>query len=197
MDEQTALSERARNLKQRGLLEFKRFVAIFLYLWVVFALLSIHESIIRAQQGLDYEAHTFAVINAFIFAKVLLVGEHFRLGTRFKHKPLIYPVLYKCFVFSVLLTGFHIVEKIVAGVIGGETLSRGLADVDGRTLVRIVSMSTLAFVMLIPFFGFRELGRLIGQKELRSLFLGGGATSDVGKSESIVPETEERKFLAK
>jgi hypothetical protein len=77
-------------------------------------------------------------------------------------------------VFSALLTGFHIVEKIVAGVIGGQTLSQGLADVDGRTLVSIVSMSTLAFVMLIPFFAFRELGRLIGEKELRSLFLGRG-----------------------
>jgi hypothetical protein len=197
MAEQTALNERARNLKQRGLLEFKRFVAIFLYLWVVFALLSIHESIIRALHGLDYEAHTFAVINAFVFAKVLLVGEHFRLGTRFKHKPLIYPVLYKCLVFSVLLTGFHIVEKIVAGVIGGETLRQGLAGVDGRTLVSIVSMSTLAFVMLIPFFAFRELGQLIGQKELRSLFLGRGVMSDVGKPETTVPETKERKFLAK
>jgi hypothetical protein len=197
MAEQPALSERARNLKQRGLLEFKKFMAIFLYLWVVFALLSIHETIIRAQHGLDYEAHTFAVINAFVFAKVLLVGEHFRLGTRFKHKPLIYPVLYKCLVFSVLLTGFHIVEKIVAGVIGGETLSQGLADVDSRTLVSIVSMSTLAFVMLIPFFAFRELGQLIGQKELRSLFLGRGVISDVGKPETTVPETEERKFLGK
>jgi|SRR5580704_9216052 hypothetical protein len=174
MAEETVLSERMQNLKQKGFLEFKKFMAIFLYLWVVFALLSIHETIIRAQHGLDYEAHTFAVINAFVFAKVLLVGEHFRLGNRFKHKPLIYPVLYKCLVFSALLTGFHIVEKIVAGVIGGQTLSQGLADVDGRTLVSIVSMSTLAFVMLIPFFAFRELGRLIGEKELRSLFLGRG-----------------------
>src|SRR5580700_12332930 len=140
------------NLKERAFTEFKRFVAILLYLWVVFGLLSIHKSLVLSQQHLDYEAHTFAVINAFVFAKVLLVGEHFRLGNRFKHKPLIYPVLYKCLVFSALLTGFHIVEKIVAGVIGGQTLSQGLADVDGRTLVSIVSMSTLAFVMLIPFF---------------------------------------------
>jgi hypothetical protein len=185
MAEQTALSERVRNLKQKGFLEFKKFMAIFLYLWIVFALLSVHETVIRAQHGLDYEAHTLAVINAFVFAKVLLVGEHFRLGTRFKRRPLIYPVLYKCLVFAVLLTSFHIVERIIVGAIGGKTLSEGLADIGGRTLVSIVSISTLAFVMLIPFFAFRELGRLIGEKELRSLFLGRGAKLDGGTLQSI------------
>jgi hypothetical protein len=185
MAERIAPSERARNLKEKAFLEFKKFIPIFLYLWVVFALLSIHETIIRAQHGLDYEAHTLAAINAFVFAKVLLVGEHFRLGTRFKHKPLIYPVLYKCLMFSVLLTGFHIVEKVLVGVVGGETISESFSDLGGRTLVSIVSMSTLAFVMLIPFFAFRELGRLIGEKELRSLFLGRGAKLDGGTLQSI------------
>ena len=184
MAEQAALSERVQNLKQKGFLEFKRFMAIFLYLWVVFALLSIHETIIRAQHGLDYEAHTLAVINAFVFAKVLLVGEHFRLGSRFKRRPLIYPVLYKCLVFAVLLTSFRIVERIIVGMIGGKTLSEGLANIGGRTLVTIVSVSALAFVMLIPFFAFRELGRVIGEKELRSLFLGPGAKLDVGTLQS-------------
>src|SRR5580700_11110520 len=196
MAEETALSERMQNLKQKGFLEFKKFMAIFLYLWVVFALLSIHETIIRAQHGLDYEAHTFAVINAFVFAKVLLVGEHFRLGTRFKHKPLIYPVLYKCLMFSVLLTSFHIVEKVLVGVVGGETISESFSDLGGRTLISIVSMSTLAFVMLIPFFAFRELGRLIGEKELRSLFLGRGAKLDVGTLQSTAQSTE-GEILAK
>src|SRR5580704_10109612 len=117
MAERIVLSERARNLKEKAFLEFKKFIPIFLYLWVVFALLSIHETIIRAQHHLDYGAHSFAVINAFVFAKVLLVGDYLRLGDRFKHKPLVYPVLYQCFVFSALLTGFHIVERTFAGVV--------------------------------------------------------------------------------
>jgi hypothetical protein len=196
MAERIVLSERARNLKEKAFLEFKKFIPIFLYLWVVFALLSIHETIIRAQHHLDYGAHSFAVINAFVFAKVLLVGEHFRLGTRFKHKPLIYPVLYKCLMFSVLLTSFHIVEKVLVGVVGGETVSESFSDLGGRTLISIVSMSTLAFVMLIPFFAFRELGRLIGEKELRSLFLGRGAKLDVGTLQSTAQSTE-GEILAK
>jgi hypothetical protein len=186
MAEQATLSEQARKLREKAFIEFKRFVAVFLYLWVVFALLSIHETIIRAQNHLDYGAHTFAVINAFIFAKVLLVGDYLRLGDRFKHKPLVYPVLYKCLVFSALLTGFHIVERVLVGVVGGETISESFSDLGGRTLISIVSMSTLAFVMLIPFFAFRELGRMIGEEELRALFLGRGAKTEVGMAQSMV-----------
>jgi hypothetical protein len=192
MAEQATLSEQARKLREKAFIEFKRFVAVFLYLWVVFALLSIHETIIRAQNHLDYGAHTFAVINAFIFAKVLLVGDYLRLGDRFKHKPLVYPVLYKCLVFSALLTGFHVVERTFSGVLGGKTLSESFSEIGGRTLIGIVSISALAFVMLIPFFAFRELGRMIGEEELRALFLGRGSKAEVGMAQSTLHGQEKK-----
>ena len=197
MAEPATLGEHARNLREKAFFEFKRFVAVFLYLWLVFALLSIHETIIRAQHHLDYRAHTFAVINAFVFAKVLLVGDYLRLGNRFKHKPLIYPVLYKCFVFSALLTGFHIVERTFVGIVGGKTFSESFSQIGGRTLIGIVLISTLAFVMLIPFFAFRELGRVIGEEELRALVLGRGAKTEVGMAQSMVQRATEEDKLAK
>jgi hypothetical protein len=172
-------------------------MAIFFYLWVVFALLSIHKTIVLARNHINYQEHTLAVINAFVLAKVLLIGEHFRLGSRFKGKPLIYPVLYKCLSFSVLLIGAHIIEKIFVGMIVGKTVSEAFSEIGGGTLISIMSMSTLAFVMLIPFFAFRELGRIIGQQELRSLFLGRGGKRDVGTFRSTGQSTEEGNTLAK
>src|SRR5262245_16791916 len=94
-------SAQRRDLKKKAFEELKRFVAIFLYLWLVFGLLSIHTSLVLSQHHLDYQEHTFAIINAFLFAKVLLVGEQLHLGKRFEVKPLIYPILHKSFVFSV------------------------------------------------------------------------------------------------
>jgi hypothetical protein len=197
MTEQAALSERARNLKEKAFLEFKRFLGIFLYLWVVFALFSIHESIIRAQHNLDFTAHSFAVINAFVLAKVLLVGEHLRLGAGFKEKPLIYPVLYKSLVFSILLTGFHVGESMIVGMIGGKTFAESFSAIAGGRLWVILSISALSFVMLIPFFAFRELGRVIGHEELRALFYGRRTKAGVGTSRSTAHGTEEGKLLAK
>src|SRR6478609_3383157 len=99
MAEETASNTHQQRLRERAADEFKRFVVIFLYLWVVFSLLSVYKSLILLEHHLDYQEHSFAMINAFIFAKVLLIGENLHLGTRFSDKPLIYPVLHKCFVF--------------------------------------------------------------------------------------------------
>ena len=171
MEEQSIPIPRQRRLKDRAFDEFKRFIVIFLYLWVVFGLLSIHRSFVLSELHLDYKEHAFAFINAFIFAKVLLVAEDLNLGTRFSDKPLIYPVLHKCFAFTVLLIGFHILEVALVGLwhgnpIANSLLAEGLGNFEG-----IVFLSFISFLLLLPFFLLRELGRVVGHKELWDLIL--------------------------
>jgi len=161
-----------RNLKERAFEEFKRLVAIFLYLWVVFGLLSIHTSLVLSQQHLDYEEHAFAIINAFVFAKVLLVGEELHLGRRFQNRPLIYPVLYKCLVFSVVLIFFHLIESVGVGIWHGNTLAASIPPMLGWNPKGLLAVGFICFVLLIPFFGFREMARVLGRTEMRNLFFG-------------------------
>jgi hypothetical protein len=197
MDQIKSRGEHMRYLKEKALLEFKTFLGIFLYLWVVFALLSIHESIIRAQHNLDFTAHSLAIINAFVLAKVLLVGEYLHLGAGFKEKPLVYPVLYKSLVFSIFLTAFHVAERMIVGMIGGKTLAESFSAIGGGRLEAILSIGALTFVMLIPFFAFRELGRMIGEEKLRALIYGRRTKAGVETPRSTGPETEEGKPSAK
>jgi hypothetical protein len=77
-------------------------------------------------------------------------------------------------------------------VLGGKTLSESFSEIGGRTLIGIVSISALAFVMLIPFFAFRELGRMIGEEELRALFLGRGSKAEVGMAQSTLHGQEKK-----
>ncbi|MGC1296440.1 MAG: hypothetical protein WA869_15510 [Alloacidobacterium sp.] len=149
-EESVTISSR-RPLKERAADEFKRFIFIFLYLWVVFALLSLHKSFVLSQHRLDYQEHTFAFINAFIFAKVLLVGEHFQFGTRFKDKPLIYPILHKSFIFTVVVIGFHIVEVTLVGLWHG-SIKNNLAMAGLETVPGILSWGIMSFIVLLPFF---------------------------------------------
>ncbi|QNI30899.1 hypothetical protein H7849_17505 [Alloacidobacterium dinghuense] len=165
---------RQRDLKERASEEFKRFIVIFLYLWVVFGLLSIHKSLVLSQRHLDYEEHTFAIINAFVFAKVLLTGEHLHFGTRFSGKPLIYPILHKCFVFTVLLISFHIVESVVVGVWHGDTIRNSIPPMLGWNPRGLLGVGIMCFVLLLPFFGFREIARVMGHREMRALLFGRG-----------------------
>ncbi len=169
MADQSLSIPQKHTLKERAFEEFKRLLVIFLYLWLVFGLLSIHKSLVLSQHHLDTEEHAFAIINAFVFAKVLLVGEHFNLGTRFNQKPLIYPILYKCFVFSVVLIGFHVIESVGVGLWHGHTIVESLPPFLGWNPRGLLAVSVMCFVLLLPFFGFREIVRVIGRAKMRSL----------------------------
>jgi hypothetical protein len=169
MAEESPPIPRQHHLRERASDEFKRFIVIFLYLWVVFGLLSIHKSLVLSQSHLEYPEQAFAIVNAFVFAKVLLVGEHFHLGTRFRDKPLIYPILHKCLVFTVVLLCFHIVESVLVGVWHGNTIADSFPPTFGGGPKGILSVFVVCFVVLLPFFGFREIGRVIGRKELWAL----------------------------
>jgi hypothetical protein len=172
MADQILAVPRQRAFKEKAFDEFKRLLAIFLYLWVVFGLLSIHSSIVLSQHHLDYSEHTLAIVNAFVFAKVLLIGEHFRVGTRFDNKPLIYPILHKCFVFTVVFIGFHVIECVLIGVWHGHTISESLPPFFGWNPKGLLSVGVMCFVLLLPFFGFREIARVIGRDKLRALLFG-------------------------
>ena len=172
MADQSVANTQPRNLKERVFEEFKRFVAIFLYLWLVFGLLSIHTSMVLSQRHLDYEEHTFAIINAFVFAKVLLVGEQLHLGRRFHDKPLIYPILHKSFVFSVVLICFHVVESVAVGLWRGHTIADSIPPLFGWSPKGLLAVGFTCFILLLPFFGFREIARVMGYMEMRTLLFG-------------------------
>ena len=122
--EERSPSEHKPSLKERAPHQLREFLVMFIYLWALFALLVINQSIVLARVAQDYQAHGFAILNALILAKVLLVGEDLQLGSRFRDKPLIYSILYKCFVFTLFIIGFHILERVVVGVFSGRTIAK-------------------------------------------------------------------------
>lgn len=81
------------NLKARALDEGTRFMVMFLYLWVLFGLFVLNERIILGQRGIDFSPHGFALLNALVLAKVMLVTEDLNLGRWMRRRPLIYPDL--------------------------------------------------------------------------------------------------------
>lgn len=143
---------------------------IALYLWVVLALFAVHKSVILAETRLDFASQTFALINALALAKVMLVAKELHLGDRAKDEPLIYPTLLKSALFSVLLACFKILEEAAVGLYRGKSFSQSIAEIGGGTLKGIISLTAIMFVMLIPFFAFTELQRVLGEGKLSQLF---------------------------
>jgi hypothetical protein len=166
--------KRTRDLKQRVLDEVISFLGIVVYLSVTFGVFALHEAVVSAKDHIDYHFYGFAIVNALILGKVMLVAEDLHFADRFKDRPLIYPILFKAVAFSILFLVFDVVEEVLVGVLKGKTIGESIPSIGGGTPSGVFFVGIILAVALIPFFAFREIGRVIGERELHSLIFTGG-----------------------
>ena len=150
------VNERLLRLKTGAIDETRKLFGIFVYLWVLLSLFSLHKALVLNDESLIYH-QGFAIINAFALAKVVLVAEDFHIGDKLKNRPLIYPIMFKSAVFAVILMCFHIIEEMLIGLWHGKTLSQSIPNIGGGTLQGILMVGIIMFVVLMPFFAFWEL----------------------------------------
>lgn len=164
------MSTSRQALKQRVFLEFKEGLIITLYLWAVFGLLVLHKSMILAEHHIDFAYHGLALITALALAKVMLVARKLDLSARLKHAPLICPTLLKSAFFTVVLACFKILEDAAIGLYRHQSFRQSNSELGGGTWHGFLTLSLLVFVMLIPFVGFGELSRVMGEGGLEKIF---------------------------
>ena len=163
------------NLAHRIYHQVIQFLLIAVYLSIVFGVLVLHEAVVAAKNGIEYHFYGFAVINAIILGKVMLVAEDLNLGDRFfrdlffRNSPLVYAIVFKSVAFTILFFVFDIVEEVLVGVLKGKTVAESFPNIGGGTPRGIFFMIVVITVLLSPFFAYREIGKLIGQRELHSL----------------------------
>jgi hypothetical protein len=93
-------------LKQKVWQGIKEYFVISLYLWVIFGLFVIYQSVILVEHDIPYASHGFALLNALALAKVMLVARELNFADNFKDAPLIVPTLFKSAAFAVVLGCF-------------------------------------------------------------------------------------------
>lgn len=158
------------NWKAKVIEEFEKLLAIVAYLFVLLVVLQLHRGIILMSYGLSYsysQGMIFALVNALVLGKFMLIAEALHAGERWQSKTLLYSTLFRSAVFAVILVACHVLEEGLVAVWRG----RSFWASSEMNLIEILSLGLIAFVVLIPFFAFRELQRVIGKTELKSLFL--------------------------
>ena len=160
------MSEIRRTLKQRIFHGIREYLSISLYLFVVFSLFAVYKAVILAEHQIEIVPQGLALINALALGKVILIGQELRLADQFRDAPLIYPTLLKSFVYTLLLACFKIVEEAAVGMYHGEPFGESIAVFAGGSWKGVLSLTVLLFVVLIPFFGFTELRRVLGEERL-------------------------------
>ena len=163
------MDEPKGSLKQKAYQGLKEFVAISLYLWLVFSLFVIYRSVLLSER-ISFIAHGEALINALALGKIMLIAQELHFAENLKGKPLIYPTLFKSVTFAIILGCFKVVEEIGIGLYHGKSAADSITAVGGGTLYGILALMAILAVLLTPFFAFTELRDVIGAEKLRRLF---------------------------
>ena len=161
-----------KSLKERAVSELEKYAVITVYLWLLFALFSLHRQLVLGHE-ISLWRQGFAIVNALIFGKVILIGQALEVGKGLERRALVWVVLGKSLIFAILLLAFHIAEEAIRAWFKGHPLSASFADFGG-SVPGLVTYTAIFFVALIPFFAFQEAARVLGGGALWNLFFRGG-----------------------
>jgi hypothetical protein len=158
---------RKPGLKQRAIHESLQFLGIFLYLLLFFCVLAAYTMVVAHSFRASEFTFGAALLNAFVIAKVILIGEYARLGKKHEARPLIFSAFYKAFLFTLLVLVFHFVEELLKRQFRGESFASAWQRVP---LDEFLVRCAIVFCTFIPLFAFRELQRVLGFERFRELF---------------------------
>src|ERR1700688_3618600 len=106
----------SEGIKARLRHEFERFLLMFAYLFVILVLFQIHEYIILAQHHLAFHKYGFALVNALVFAKFMLIADNYQPFARFRvGRPLLHPILFRSAGLAVMVSVCDIVDILLVG----------------------------------------------------------------------------------
>jgi hypothetical protein len=159
----------ARSLKAKAADEFRRFLLLFFYLWILFGVFVLNQGVVLREHGINFAMQGFAFFNALVFAKVMMLFEVFDPGRWLRKRPLIYPILYESLLLTVLFLIAHVLEKTIEGLIRGKTLTESMPVLTGAGLPGFLSITVILFIALIPFFGLRNLSLAMGEGRLYAI----------------------------
>lgn len=164
-----SLSGKASAIKDRAIEELRHFVVLFLYLWLIFGLFVLNQTVVARQHGLSFLPHGLALINALVLAKVMLVAENLELARWLRTRPALWTIVYESALCSVLFICFHIIEKFAIDLFRGIFTTAGMPAIAGGGWFGLLLVALILFVSLLPFFAFKNLVRAIGAKRMREI----------------------------
>lgn len=151
------------SLKAKALEEMKKYAALTAYLWVLFFVLAMYRRLLLKEAGIDPLTQGYVIVNALVFAKVLLIGQIFNLGTGLRKRAFVLVVLGRTFLFTALLMVFHVVEEAVRALIKGEPVVSSVLHLGGGSWSGVGVYAALLYVMLLPLVTFGEMSHVLGK----------------------------------
>lgn len=172
--------------KRKLFLEVTAYWINVLYLTILFGVFTSYKRLILANYDIGYANWGISFIKALVLAKVIMIGSLVHLGRRLENKPLILPTLFQSALFTVWVALFALIESTIRGFLRGKGLAGALDHLLGEGVNEFYSRCLAVFVAFIPFFAFKELGRVFGKGIIWELFFRKGPAVEA------IPEAAEK-----
>jgi hypothetical protein len=130
-------------IKRKSKHEVQEWTVMFLYLWVMFGLYALHQSIIMAQEHSHFSLQGFAIVSALVLSQVMLVVEDMRVAQGRQDSRPIVVTLNESLGFALLLIVFHVLESTIIGVVSGKTIAASFPVVARGHLQGIISFGII------------------------------------------------------
>jgi len=149
---------------------FKTYWINVLYITLFFSVFTNYKRLILAHYNIDYAHYGISLIKGLLLAKIILILEHLHIGQGFEDKPLIIPTLYKSFLFTVCAIILGVIELIIRALAQSGSSSATIDTFISSFSYEWFAQTLIVFVIFIPFFGIRELSRVLGAGKISGLF---------------------------
>jgi hypothetical protein len=164
------MSETQKDLKSRLVAETKSLLGVWFYLALLLGSFATYRRLLLAEYHISFFRYGFSIVEAFVLAKVIILGRMMGLGERYLHRPLIVPTLYKTMGFSILVFAFTILEHLVLGRWHGKGPAEVMSEVMNQSIWSILAQVLVLYIALVPLFAVWEMERVLGEGILFDLF---------------------------
>lgn len=168
-------SEKKEKLKEKAAEELRLLLWITAYLGAFFVAFLTYRRLISREFGVTAFHYGYALIEAVVIAKVILIGKALGLGKQATRRSLAFSVLRSSLVYGALVAVFTVLEHVVDGLVHGKTFAASVEAMWHQGIDEILGRVLVLFVAFIPFFAFWELGHWIGDRKLADVFFRKGA----------------------
>ncbi|MFO0890769.1 MAG: hypothetical protein U0790_16690 [Isosphaeraceae bacterium] len=169
------MRKRESGIRARLLAEMSTILGIFLYLAAFLGAFTQYRRLVLGEYQISYLHYGYNLVEAFILAKVIVLGSALGVGERFRDRPLIVSTLYKTAAFSLLVLAFSIGEHLLTAWFHGETTRAAWDAMLGQGAGEILSRVLVIILAFLPMFAVWEIDRVLGDGKLFDLFFTRGA----------------------
>jgi hypothetical protein len=154
--------------------EFLEIIPPTIFFFISFCLLVLTQNLISRQHGIPLTSYAVALVTALIVGKVVLIVDHFSFVNKFPHKPLIYNVAWKTFIYVLAALVVRYLEHLLkfarqyGGIIEGH-----LHLWDEIVWPKFVLIQMWLSVLFFIYCALRELIRVIGRERVIQIFFRG------------------------